>query len=97
MNDTNRVDRARREALRRIDTGARNFWLTLAGTFVVEVTMIFGFIQLADFTDRIHVLIFWSMLTMLTVMVLGLTILAAHVSRQTRLVLRALEVTELRQ
>lgn len=97
MTDNDELGRARREALRRIDTSARNFWLTLVGAFVVEVTMIFGFIRLANFTDRVHVLIFWSMLTVLTVMVLGLTVLAGHVTRQVRLVLRAIEVTARRQ
>jgi hypothetical protein len=85
---------ARRNALDRLDRygSERTFqivWLLLAALFMVFT---WGFIQLADFSNRVHVLIFWSLLSTYVPMVIGLALLWGHVNRSTRLVLRALDL-----
>ncbi len=85
----------RRNALDRFDRygSERTFqivWFLLAALFMVFT---WGFVQLADFSNRVHVLIFWSLLSTYVPMVIGLALLWGHVSRSTRLVLRAIDLS----
>ena len=85
---------ARRNALDRFDRygSERTFqimWLLLAALFFV---FIWGFVQLADFSNRVHILIFLSLLATYVPMMIGLAMLWSHVSRSTRLVLRAIDL-----
>ena len=85
---------ARRNALDRFDRygSERTFqlvWLLLTALFML---FIWGFVQLADFANRVHVLIFWSLLSTYVPMVIGLALLWGHVSRSTRLVLKAIDL-----
>ncbi len=97
MTDNDKLDQARLKALNRIDGAARNFWVLLIGAFAVELLLIWGFIQLADFSDRTHVLIFWSMLCLFTMLILSLTVLATYMSRQMRLLVTAIGVARRRE
>jgi len=86
---------ARRNALYRFDLygSERTFqivWLLLAALVMVFT---WGFVQLADFSNRVHVLIFWSLLSTYVPMVIGLALLWGHVSRSTRLVLKAIDLS----
>ena len=85
---------AHRNALDRFDRygSERNF--TLVYFLLTALMMVFtwGFVQLADFSNRVHVLIFWSLLSTYVPMVIGLALLWGHVSRSTRLVLKALDL-----
>jgi hypothetical protein len=85
---------ARRNALDRFDRygSERTFqlvWLLLGALFMVFT---WGFVQLADFSNRVHVLIFWSLLSTYVPMVIGLALLWGHVNRSTRLVLKAIDL-----
>ncbi|HEX4133225.1 MAG TPA: hypothetical protein VHY84_01285 [Bryobacteraceae bacterium] len=85
---------ARRNALDRFDLygSERTFqivWLLLAAFFILFV---WGFVQLADFSNRVHVLIFFSLLSTYVPMLIGLALLWGHVSRSTRLVLKAIDL-----
>jgi hypothetical protein len=80
---------ARRNALDRFERygSERTFqlvWLLLAAFFMLFT---WGFVQLADFSNRVHVLIFLSLLSTYVPMVIGLALLWGHVNRSTRLVL----------
>jgi hypothetical protein len=86
---------ARRNALDRFDRygSERTFqivWLLLAALFML---FIWGFVQLADFSNRVHVLIFWSLVSTYVPMVIGLALLWSHVNRSTRLVLKAIDLS----
>ena len=85
---------ARRNALDRFDLygSERTFqivWLLLAAFFMLFT---WGFVQLADFSNRVHVLIFFSLLSTYVPMLIGLALLWGHVSRSTRLVLKAIDL-----
>lgn len=85
---------ARRNALDRFDRyGSERtvqiMWLLLAAFFFVFA---WGFAQLADFSNRVHVLIFLLFLSTYIPMVIGLAMLWGHVSRSTRLVLKAIDL-----
>jgi len=85
---------ARKNALDRFDRygSERTFqlvWLLLIALFTLFT---WGFVQLADFSNRVHVLILWSLISTYVPMVIGLALLWGHVSRSTRLVLKAIDL-----
>jgi hypothetical protein len=85
---------ARQNALDRFDRyGSERtvqiVWLLLAAFFFLFA---WGFVQLADFSNRVHVLIFLLFLSIYVPMVIGLALLWGHISRSTRLVLKAIDL-----
>ena len=83
---------ARRNALDRIDRSERRFYLFVILLVAVEMLFLWGFVRLAEFSNPVHVLIFWSTVSTYTLLMLGLAILWGHVSRSTRLVLKAIDL-----
>jgi len=86
-------DTARRNALDRVDRSERGRYKFAIALTAVEVIFLWGFAQLADFTNRVHVLIFWSLLSIDGLIVIGVGLLRAHISQNTRLVLRAIDLS----
>ena len=84
---------ARLNALDRFDRSQRRMYVLVFMLSAVEILFIWGFAQLADFTNRLHVLIFWAILSTYAPIVMGVGILWAHVSRSTRLVLKAIDLS----
>ena len=83
---------ARRNALDRIDRSERRFYLFVILLVAVEMLFLWGFLRLAEFSNPVHVLIFWSTVSTYTLLMFGLAILWSHVSRSTRLVLKAIDL-----
>ncbi len=85
---------ARQNALDRFDRYSSERTFQLVGLVLIALMLLFpwGFVQLADFSNRVHVLIFWSFFSTYVPMVIGLAVLWGHVSRSTRLVLRAIDL-----
>jgi hypothetical protein len=85
---------ARQNALDRFDRYGSERTFQLVVFLLIALMMIFtwGFVQLADFSNRVHVLIFWSFLSTYVPMVIGLSLLWSHVNRSTRLVLKAIDL-----
>ena len=84
---------ARLSALARFDRSEKRSYGFAIALTVVEMIFIWGFAQLADFTNRVHVLIFWAILSTYAPIVIGVGLLWAHVSRSTRLVLKAIDLS----
>lgn len=84
---------ARLKALDRIDRSERGRYKFVIALSAVELIFIWGFAQLADFSNRVHVLIFWSLLSLDGLIVIGVGLLWEHVSRSTRLVLKAIDLS----
>jgi len=84
---------ARQKALDRLDRSERGRYTFAIALTAIEVIFIWGFAQLADFTNRVHVLIFWSLLSIDGLIVVGVGLLWAHVSQSTRLVLKAIDLS----
>ena len=84
---------ARRNALDRIDRSERRFLLFVILLAALEMLFLWGFVQLAEFSNRVHVLIFWSAVSTYTLLMVGLAILWGHISRSTRLVLQAIDLS----
>ena len=84
---------ARQKALDRIDRSERSFVLVVILLAALEVLFLWGFVQLAEFSNRVHVLIFWSIISTYAVVVICLAMLWGHISQNTRLVLKAIDLS----
>ena len=85
---------ARRNALDRFDRygSERTFQTVVFLLILLMMVFTWGFVQLADFSNRVHVLIFLLFLSTYMPIVIGAALLWNHVSRNTRLVLRAIDL-----
>jgi hypothetical protein len=86
------LDTVRAAALARIDRTERNFKLAFIGAAIVESLFMLTFLLLADFSNRIHVLLLISTVSCYTIVVLGLVALGAYVNRGIARVLKAVEL-----
>ena len=87
------LDEVRSAALARIDRSERNFKLAFIGAAIVESLFMATFLLLADFSNRVHVLLLISTVSCYTIVVLGLVALGAHVNRGIARVLKAVELS----
>ncbi|HVG29655.1 MAG TPA: hypothetical protein VM864_08150 [Pyrinomonadaceae bacterium] len=89
MTTQNNIAGARRGALDQIDRAERGFKLTFVLAAVVEAFFLGGFLLLADFSNRLHLLLLVASVATYTIVILGLIALGTHVTRCTLRVLKA--------
>ena len=94
MAEATNLNGVRHSALNRIERSERNYRIAFAGALVIETLFIVAFLLLADFHNRLHVLLLLSAVATYSIIGLGLFALGAHVSRNTLLVLKALELLD---
>jgi hypothetical protein len=94
MSERINLDGVRTEALARIERGERNFKLAFYGALIFEALFLAVFLLAADFSNRTHVLLLIATVGGYTVVVLGLVVLGAHVSRGFARVLKAIELSK---
>jgi hypothetical protein len=92
MSERVNLDGVRGEALARIERGERNFKLAFFGALLFEALFLIVFMLAADFSNRTHVLLLIATVGGYTVVVLGLVVLGAHVSRGVARILKAIEL-----
>ena len=97
MENSSRLDQIRSDSLDRIERAERNKRLAIYGAAAVEAGLIGAFLLLADFSNRLHVLLLIATVAVYTIVALGLFAVGAHVSRHTQLVLRAIELVDERK
>ena len=90
MAQTVNLDSVRAAALSRIDRSERNFKLAFFAAAIVETAFIVSFLVLADFSNRLLLLI--STVSCYSIIVLGLVALGAHINRGIARVLKGLEM-----
>ena len=86
------IDEVRTAALARIDRTERNFKFAFFGAFVVEMAFILAFVLLADFSNRLHVLLLISTVSCYSIVILGLVALGTHINRGIARLLQAVEL-----
>lgn len=85
------VDTIRRATLDGIDRSRKHFLGAFLGAAALEAAFLAAFLLLADFSDRLHVLLLLSTVATYTLISLGLVALGAWQRRNTLLVLKAVE------
>ena len=96
MSDRIDPNEVRKEALARIDRSERNFKLAFYAAALFEALFMIVFLLAADFSNRMHVLLFIATVGSYSVVVLGLVALGAYVNRSVLRVLKAIELIERR-
>jgi hypothetical protein len=91
MATASNLDHVRAAALDRIDRSERGYRRAIFAGFVAEAALLLAFVFLADFNNRLHLLLMIATVGIYTILALGLVALGAHVSRNTQLILRALD------
>jgi hypothetical protein len=96
MTDHPVLDIVRTEALDRIDRVERRYRLAFFGAVAIEVTFLAAYVLLADFSNRLHVLLLLATVAIYSLLALGLVALGAHVTRSTLRIIRAVELVDRR-
>lgn len=89
-----KLDEVRAAALARIDRSQRNFKLAIVAAFFVESMFIVSFLLLADFSNRVHLLLLISTISCYSIVVLGLVALGAYLNRGVARLLKAVELIQ---
>jgi hypothetical protein len=92
MSNVNNINAVRKTALDRIDRSERHYKVTFLGAAIIEVFFIAGFLLLADFSNRMHVLLLITTIATYSILALGLVALGVHINRNTLRVLNAVEL-----
>lgn len=87
------VDGVRASALERIDRTERQYKLAFLAAAFVEAGFLAGYLLLADFTNRLHVLLLIAAVAIYSLIALGLVALGVHINRNTLRILKALELS----
>jgi hypothetical protein len=86
------LDQIRTNTLQQIEATERNYKLAFVGAAAVELLFFAAFMLLADFSNRIHLLMFISVIALYTIIAAGLFVLGAHVNRNTLRIIQAIEM-----
>jgi hypothetical protein len=86
-----KINEIRSNTLNQIERNERNYKFSFVGAAFVELLFFVAFLLLADFTNRVHVLLLIMTIVIYTIMAFGLLALGLHVNRNTLRVLNALE------
>ena len=92
MSNVNNISAVRKTALDRIDKSERHYKLTFFVAAIIEVFFLAGFLLLADFSNRMHVLLLITTVAIYSILALGLVALGVHINRNTLRVLNAVEL-----
>jgi hypothetical protein len=88
---SDKINEIRANTLNLIERNERNYKYVFAGAAFVELLFLIAFLLLADFSNRVHVLLLITTIVIYTMMAFGLIALGLHVNRNTLRVLNALE------
>lgn len=86
-----KINEMRNNTLNLIERNERNYKLAFVGAAFIEALFIAAFLLLADFSNRVHLLLFIASFSVYTILIFGLMALGLHVNRNTLRVLSALE------
>lgn len=86
------LDNIRETTLRRIEQTERNYKMMFVGAALIEVIFLAAFLLLADFSNRLHLLLLISSMTVYTIIGFGLIALGLHVNRNALRIINAIEL-----
>jgi hypothetical protein len=88
------LDSIRESTLTHIERTERNYKLMLVGMAAIEVIFIAAFLLLADFSNRVHLLLLISSMSVYTIICFGLMALGLHVNQNALRIINAIETIE---
>jgi hypothetical protein len=91
---SDKINEIRCNTLEKIERNERNYKYVFVGAALIEALFFAAFLLLADFSNRVHLLLLITTVTVYTILAFGLIALGLHVNRNTLRVLNALEAIE---
>ena len=88
----NNLDNIRETTLQRIEQTERNYKMMFVGAALIEAIFLAAFLLLADFSNRVHLLLLISSMTVYTIIGFGLIALGLHVNRNALRIINAIEL-----
>lgn len=89
-----KINEIRANTLNQIERNERNYKYVFIGAAFIELLFLAAFLLLADFSNRVHILLLLSTITVYTIVAFGLIALGLHVNRNTLRVINAIELIE---
>lgn len=96
MSEQANLDQVRSKLHDRVDRSERNFKLAFYAAIIWEGLFLIAFLFGMEPHNRLQLLLLISTVGSYTIIVLGLVMLGAHVSRNTRRILKAIELLDAR-
>jgi len=90
MSEETKLDSIRRAALDRIEQSERRYRWLILGAAAVEFFLLAGFILLANFSDRVHVLLLLCTIAIYSIFGFGLLALGSYFKLNTNKILKAI-------
>lgn len=87
----NKLDEIRTSTLDQMEKAERRYKTAFLGAALVELLFFAAYLLLADFSDRVQVLLLLATIAVYTLVAFGLLALGAHVNRNTLRLLNAIE------
>jgi hypothetical protein len=91
MSEKTDINKVRAGTLEQIEKTERNYTYAVIGAAMIEVGFFAAFLLLANFSDRVHLLLFIASISIYTILAFGLIALGFFINRNTLRVLRAIE------
>ncbi|HEX8250975.1 MAG TPA: hypothetical protein VF599_22565 [Pyrinomonadaceae bacterium] len=88
---SNKTNEIRENTLSRIERNERYYRLMFIGAAIIEVGFFASFLLLADFSNRLHLLLLIAGVAIYTILACGLAALGLHVNLNTLRILNAIE------
>jgi hypothetical protein len=88
------LDDIRETTLARIERNERNYKLMFAVVGAIEIAFLAAFLLLADFSNRVHLLLLISSISVYTIIGFGLFALGLHVNQNALRIINAIESIE---
>ena len=88
---SNKTNEIRENTLSRIERNERYYKLMFVGAAIVEAGFLASFLLLADFSNRVHLLLLIAGVAIYTILGFGLLALGLHVNQNTLRILNAIE------
>lgn len=88
---SNKTNEIRENALSRIERNERYYRLMIIGAAIIEAGFFAAFLLLADFSNRLHLLLLIASMAVYMILAFGLLALGLHVNQNTLRILNAIE------
>ena len=92
MYESGPIEDARRGALDRVDRAEQSYRLVFLAAAAAESAFLVGYVLLADFSNRLHVLLLIASVAIYSIVALGLVALGVHVKKCTLRILKAIDL-----
>ena len=93
-NNDSKMTGVRQTTIARMEQIERYYKLAFLGGALLEIIFLSSFLLLADWTNRLHILLLISTMASYSILILGLIALGAKTSKDTLRILKAIELLD---